>query len=819
MDTLLDIVQECCATRYAVERQVGRGGTAIVYLANDLRHRRRVALKLLDPELAVAVGADRFRQEIEFAAQLTHPHILPLLDSGSISLSATARAGRSTPLEVPFYVMPFISGESLRDRLDREGTLSLDDALRITREVADALDYAHREGIVHRDIKPENILLSGGHAVVADFGIARALDRAGNERVTRAGIVVGTPQYMSPEQITDEQQMDGRSDLYSLGCVLYEMLAGRPPQDSGSVKSLLARRISEPAPRLRTSGVVVPPFVEEALVKALATDPGSRFATGAEFARALESTGEHRAALRRIPSAVWLAVPVALLLVFGVIFWRLRGRQAGPVASLAVLPLTESVADSGTAYLRDGIPEAVADLLRRLPRLTVTAPSLVSQLLNRQPDADLREIGRRLGVQTFLAGRMRRWGDSLHLRTELVRVADGQLLWGHTYEIPFAQLMDLEQQIVQTIADTLRLELSGSETKRLTTRPIRDAVAYDQFLRSRYFWTRASLLGAADAKLLADSILYYSREVKRRAPEFAGGYFLEGAYYSLASIRGWLKPFGPHADSARAAVRRAIDIDPRFAEAWIVLGVLNFYATDDWDETRRYLRRVVELNPSYTEGRYYYALYLGEVERKIDSAIAHLRMTAQVDSQVSVLNSLGDFYLRARKYDSAAVVLNRAVMLNPSVIGPRNRLIRALELTGDLDSAVVVRQAARDTSSLGEFRTALAQGGPAGYRRALEVDVRRRIDSIERAMAGPRDEIADTIPPLREHRIASLYAQLGDWNKAAEWVLKEYARRPGRLRTVLADPEFDPLQKNPRIMALAKREKLESLLTRPPPGA
>jgi serine/threonine-protein kinase len=818
-DQLLQIVQEGVAAKYAVERQVGRGGTAIVYLANDLRHRRRVALKLLDPELAVAIGADRFQREIDIAAQLNHPHVLPLLDSGTIDLAAGAgpRARRSLAIEVPYYVMPFIVGESLRDRLVREGALALNEALRIARQVADALDYAHREGIVHRDIKPENILFSDGHAVVADFGIARALDRAGTDRVTRAGIVVGTPQYMSPEQITDEQSVDGRSDLYSLGCVLFEMITGRPPQDAATVQKMIARRLHEPAPSLRHTGITVPPFVDQALQRALAPEPGARFSTGAELAAALTPGGvevhppKPAGALR----GVWLVVPLVIFLL--AVVFALRGRTSagsGPIHSLAVLPLTELAPDSATAYLREGIPEAVADLLRRLPQLSVTAPSLASQLLAREPDADLRDVGRRLGVKTFLAGRMRRWGDSLHLRAELVRVDDGRLLWGESYEIAFASLMELERKIVRTIADTLRVQLSGEQTTRLQNRPTTDPVAYDEFLRARYLWSSATPLGGNSARIKADSILYYASDVQRRAPDFAGGYFLQGAYYSLAGIRGWRQPFGVIVDSARAAARRAIELDPQMAEPWLVLGVLSFYATDDWAESRRLVRRAVELNPTYTEARYFYGLYLAEVDGQLDSGIAHLRATLQVDSLINTLNSLGDLYLRARKYDSAQLVLGRAVAKAPEVQGPRIRLIRALEATGQLDSAVAVRRTARDTTRVGEFAAALARDSAAGYRRVLEADLRARIDSIEQSMKAPKSEIADTIPPLRERRIAALYAQLGDWTRAADWVLREHARRPGRFRTVLTDPDFAPVRNDPRIVALARREKLAALLGR-----
>jgi dienelactone hydrolase len=263
------------ADRYTIERELGRGGMATVYLAADLKHHRQVAIKVLRPELAVALGPARFLREIDIVAQLTHPHILPLYDSGDA-------AG------LLYYVMPYVQGESLRSRLDREGQLPLDDALGITREVADALGHAHALGIVHRDIKPENILFQAGHALVSDFGIARAISAAGGERLTETGLAVGTPAYMSPEQASAEHLIDGRSDIYSLACVLYEMIAGQPPFMGSTVHGILARKLTDPVPPLRTVRETVPEALEQVILKALSRTPADRFATVISFAEALE---------------------------------------------------------------------------------------------------------------------------------------------------------------------------------------------------------------------------------------------------------------------------------------------------------------------------------------------------------------------------------------------------------------------------------------------------------------------------------------------------------------------------------------------------
>src|SRR5437762_8980921 len=267
-------LQAALADRYTIERELGRGGMATVYLAQDRKHHRQVAIKVLKPELAAALGPDRFLREIETAARLNHPHILPLHDSG--------QAGGSL-----YYVMPYIEGESLRERLEREGPLPLEDALRITRDVTSALSYAHGHDVVHRDIKPENILLSGGEAVVADFGIARAITAAAAGTLTETGIAIGTPGYMSPEQATESERLDGRSDIYSLGCVLYEMLAGEPPYTGANVRNVIAKQLTDPVPSVRRLRDTVPPTIDAAISKSLAKAPADRFATADQFGEVL----------------------------------------------------------------------------------------------------------------------------------------------------------------------------------------------------------------------------------------------------------------------------------------------------------------------------------------------------------------------------------------------------------------------------------------------------------------------------------------------------------------------------------------------------
>ncbi|MEP6574660.1 MAG: serine/threonine-protein kinase, partial [Gemmatimonadota bacterium] len=291
----LERLTAALADRYRIERELGQGGMATVYLAEDLKHHRKVAIKVLRPDLTAILGSERFLREIETTASLRHPHILPLYDSGEAGKPA------SEGETFLYYVMPYVEGESLRDRLDREKQLPLESALQIAREVADALSYAHAHGIVHRDIKPENILLESGHAVVADFGIARAVSAAGGARLTGTGMALGTPMYMSPEQAAGEKDLDGRSDLYSLACVLYEMLTGQPPFTGPTVESVVHQHLMAEARPVSQIRPAVPPAIADMLTRALAKNPADRFSPAAHFAAALTlSTGVNQPA-RRAP--------------------------------------------------------------------------------------------------------------------------------------------------------------------------------------------------------------------------------------------------------------------------------------------------------------------------------------------------------------------------------------------------------------------------------------------------------------------------------------------------------------------------------------
>src|SRR6184192_1431204 len=376
-------LQTALADRYTIERELGRGGMATVYLAQDRKHHRQVAIKVLKPELAAALGPERFLREIDTAARLNHPHILPLHDSGEAE-------------GFLFYVMPYVEGESLRDRLSREKQLPLGDALQIAREVADALSYAHSRDVVHRDIKPENILFEAGHAVVSDFGIARAITAAGGEKLTGTGIAVGTPGYMSPEQGAASARVDERSDIYSLGCVLYEMLAGEPPFTGPSAESIVRQHLAAPPPRVSAMRAAVTPAVEQAIARALAKTPADRFATAALFADALGAGAGAPQALRRLSrTGVALALSAALVTIAGAVLFTYGKRAPALDANLlAIAPF--DVLERKLDLWREGLVDVLSRDMDGAGTLHVVPLSVVLRRWQGHADAiAAADLGRR----------------------------------------------------------------------------------------------------------------------------------------------------------------------------------------------------------------------------------------------------------------------------------------------------------------------------------------------------------------------------------------------------------------------------------------
>src|SRR5438445_491213 len=546
MPELQQRLQAALAGRYRIAGQVGRGGTAWVYRAEDLRHHRSVALKVLDPALAASLGSARFLREIEIAARLTHPHILPLHDSGEA-------AG---PL---YYVMPHVEGQTLRKRLEEGPQCSLEEALRVAREVADALDYAHAQGVIHRDIKPENIFVSHGHALVADFGIARAVSEAAGDALTATGLAVGTPAYMSPEQAAADARLDPRSDLYSLACVVYEMLAGQPPFAGPSARVVMARHVAEAVPLVRAVREGVPEIVERALTRALAKSPADRFGTAGEFVRALEAPS--------LPA---------------------------PEHSVAVLPFANLSHDPEDEYFSDGMTEEIITAASAVKALRVVART--SAFAFKGKTLDVRTVGRQLNVATVLEGSVRRAGRRLRITAQLIDVADGYHIWSERYDRDLEDVFAIQHEIASSVARAR--QFVRTEPKQLARErpPTKSLEAYDFFLRGRQLFHQLRRKGFEAA-----------RQMFQRAVEIDPGYArAHAAIADCWSMLHHLDATEEHARGADEASRKALELDPEAAEAHASRG-LALAVNGRYEEAEREFQAAIQLDPKLFEAYYFHA--------------------------------------------------------------------------------------------------------------------------------------------------------------------------------------------------------------------
>ena len=560
MSVLIDRLQGALAGRYRLEREVGRGGMATVHLAQDLKHRRPVAVKVLHPELAVNVGADRFLREIDIAAGLNHPHILTLIDSGSAD-------------GLLYYVMPFVEGESLRGRLARDGRLPITEAVALTRKVATALAYAHARGVVHRDIKPENIMLHEGEPMVTDFGIARAVSGEG-ESLTQTGISLGTPAYMSPEQASAEHEIDGRSDIYSLGCVLFEMLAGEPPFTGPTAQAVIVKRFTEAVRPIRGLRPDTPEEVERALLRALARSPGERFAAASQFAQALSAVD-----LRTPPDGAATLVTASHRVVH----------------SIAVLPFADMSPAKDQDYFCEGIAEEIINALTKLDALQVASRS--SAFAFKGKNQDIRQVGEQLNVATVMEGSVRKAGNRLRITAQLIKVADGYHLWSERYDRDLEDVFAVQDEIAENIVRALRVVLT-EEQRRAIERPHTGNVeAYEFYLRGRQFFYQFREKG-----------LQFARRMFSRAIEIDPSY--ARAYAGIADCSSQLYKYWDastaNLEQADAASRKALELAPDLAEAHAARG---FALTlgGSHEEANREFETAIRLDPKLYEGYLYYA--------------------------------------------------------------------------------------------------------------------------------------------------------------------------------------------------------------------
>jgi TolB-like protein/Flp pilus assembly protein TadD/tRNA A-37 threonylcarbamoyl transferase component Bud32 len=718
------------AGRYALAGELGRGAMATVYLADDVRHGRQVAIKVLHPEVAGLLGPQRFLREVELAARLNHPHILALYDSGDA-------AG------LLFYVMPYVAGGSLRRRLAREGQLPVDEAVRIACQIAAALGYAHRHGVLHRDVKPENILLHEGEAVLADFGIALAVRAAGEDRLTATGLAVGTPEYMSPEQALAERTLDARSDVYALACVLYEMLAGELPYTGPTAQALVAKRLADPAPRVRRLRPTVPAHVEQALLTALARSPADRFATAEAFAAALET-------------------PVA-----------------PRPASVAVLPFENLSAEPDNAYFADGVTEDVIAHLAKVRALKVIARASVMVFKGRQ--ARLRDIAAALDVTTLLVGSVRRAGDRVRIVAQLVDADTERPLWGETYDRRLTDIFEIQTDVALRIAAALRAELSADEQTRIRKEPTRDLEAYQLYLQGRRWLTQYT------PAALERAVGYFRRAIDRD-PAYALAHADAALAYAELGENGALAPAVAR-ERAGAAADAALRLDPALGEAHTILGYLSMLWEFDWTTAEREFQRALELSPNSADVYDLYGRMCAGLGR-YDEALTLQRRAQALDPlahRVDVATTL----LRAGRCGEAAEGARRAVELDPDHSRGHATLGWALFAQGRTAEGLAALERAAalapdDTQWLAQLGEAYGMAGRGADARA----VLRRLETRAREQY------------VSPYHLAFVHVGLGQHDQALALLERAVAERAGAVYGIKGSFLFAPLREHPRFQAL-----------------
>ncbi|HEX2454887.1 MAG TPA: protein kinase [Vicinamibacterales bacterium] len=575
---------DALARHYRLDRQLGAGGMATVYLAHDHKHGRDVAIKVLRPDLAETLGRERFLREIQLAAGLNHPNILPLYDSGE--------AGGCL-----YFVMPVMAGQTLRDRLSNGPPLSVDEAIRIAIEVADALDYAHRHDIVHRDIKPENILLHEGHAVVADFGIGKALvaaSAATGVMFTQIGVTVGTPAYMSPEQAAGGD-LDGRSDLFALGCVMYEMLTGEIAFTGPSAHAVIARRFAHSPPPITDSRPETPAVIGETVSRLLQRSADDRFARGAQVVAALRA--QHTP-----PVTTASAAPD-------------RARRD---SSIAVLPFTNLSADPDNDYFSDGLTEELITDLSGVKALRVI--SRTSSLQLKGTTKGMREIGRTLGVRYALTGSARKAGNALRITAQLVDTTTDEQIWAEKYSGTLDDVFDVQERVSRAIVTALRVTLTASEDDRLAERPIKNPRAFELYLRAQVLVRR---YGASMDQV--NALLDRAIEIEGLSPPLRA----LRAYLWVTQVRAGMSTDAIHLARAEAEARELMNVAPNAPYGYSLLGFIS-YERGALADTVRYLTKALELDGSDADALFFRGIAL-EAAGQGEAAIAAGRRFLDVD--------------------------------------------------------------------------------------------------------------------------------------------------------------------------------------------
>ena len=783
-----------------------------VFVAQDRALGRRVAVKVLTPEVAAEIKTERFRLEIQLAAKLQHPHIVPLLQSGDIG-------------GILYYTMPFVEGESLRERLARDGALPVSESIRILRQVASAISYAHRNGVVHRDIKPDNVLLQDEFALVVDFGVARALSAsttAGDARLTGGGVALGTPAYMAPEQALADPDIDHRADIYAFGILSYEILTGEPPFRGKTAQATLAAHVVEAPEPIEMKRAGIPPSVAALVMKCIEKKPSDRPQSAGDLLPILDaattaSPSNQLAATPVQPSSVsasaampaapaapnrrrglmrWSAVGIALFAVIAAAYAataRTRGAKAPGAAeftSVAVLPLVNVGGNQADEYFSDGMTDELANALGKLPGLKVA--SRTSAYSFKGKNANVEEIGKTLNVQTVLEGTVRRAGDRLRVSAQLTNVSDGLALWSETYERDARDVFTVQDGIARSIAEALKLRLGGqASTFSSESRGTENLAAFDNFLRGRYF------LNSRGADNLRLAVAYFDSAVARD-PGFAR------AYAGLATAYALLPEYTDSApkDVSRLtydAAARALALDSTLAEAFTARGLASVH---DWkfDEAAASYRKAILLNPKYPTAHQWYGELLFHMGR-MEPSIAEIRTAVELDPLAPInASALGYALIVNGQIDEAISVLRKGIEVAPTLGLHHTMLADAYLMSGRVREAIPeLETSARLDPELALRKGYLAYGYGLNGQKAKARAIISELEERQRTRGRSGVALAAAYLGVPDHARALT---------ALEQAVREHDISLLTASSLVPDQLWDPIRHDPRFEAILQEMNL-----------
>lgn len=662
MAELVARLQTALGDAYTIERELGGGGMSRVFVAQERALGRKVVVKVLPPELAAGVSIDRFRREIQLAASLQHPHIVPLLAAGQAE-------------NLLYYTMPLIEGESLRAKLAREGGLPIPEAIRILREVVDALAYAHAHGVVHRDIKPDNVLISTNHAVVTDFGVAKAISEAtGEASLTSVGVALGTPAYMAPEQASADPHVDHRADIYSTGALAYEMLTGRPPFTGTTAAQILAAQVTKTPEPVAQHRSMVPAVVAAVVMRCLEKHPADRWQTADELLHQLEALATpsggtmpeaaapaRRASRLRVPLLAGAAI---VLLVAGyLVLARVRAPSAPAAGSdrkmVAVLPF-KNLGSAEDEYFADGITEEITARLAGLHGLGVISRTSTMQYKN--TTKTMKQIGQELGVGYVLEGSIR-WertagrGNRVRVTPQLIRVSDDTHLWANVYDTTLADIFAVQSAIAERVSDALDVALADPERRALGAQPTKNLDAYGYYLRGLDYFNRSYA-----EKDLRNAVVMFDEAV-RLDPAFALAYARLAAAHD--GLYWFIKSSNERLALVKKAADRSLELDPALLEGHVALGYYYYHGHNDYDRALEQFAIAQQGQPSNSE----VWAAVGFVQRRQgrwEEALASFHKAFDLDPRSNQnAESLGETYLALGRVHEAEQYFDRAQSLAP----------------------------------------------------------------------------------------------------------------------------------------------------------